>query len=115
MPQGTRAERVGEEFREIIAEEVQQLKDPRIGFVTITAVKVSPDLHVAWVSYTSLGDERAQASSAAALRSAAPRLRRALGRQVHLKVTPELRFERDDTFEIGGRIDRIIEGLHPDA
>jgi ribosome-binding factor A len=117
MPQGARADRVGEEFREILAEEIQKLKDPRVGFVTVTGVRVSPDLHVAWVSYTSLGDDRAQASSQAALRSAAPHLRRALGRQVHLRVTPELRFERDDTDETGERVDRIIESLHgePDA
>lgn len=115
MPQGARADRVGEEFREILAEEVQQLKDPRIGFITITGVKVSPDLHVAWVYYTSYGDERARASSAAALRSAVPHLRRVLGRQIHLKVTPELRFEVDDTLETGGRIDSIIEELHHDA
>jgi len=117
MPQGARADRVGEEFREILAEEIQKLKDPRVGFVTVTGVRVSPDLHVAWVSYTSLGDERAQASSQAALRSAAPHLRRALGCQIRLKVTPELRFERDDTDETGERVDRIIESLHgePDA
>lgn len=112
MPQGARPERVGEEFREILAEEVQKLKDPRVGFVTITGVKVSPDLHVAWVGYTAYGDEKVQASSDAALRSAAPHLRRALGRQVHLKVTPELRFERDGTYETGGRIDAIIDELH---
>jgi ribosome-binding factor A len=112
MPQGSRAERVGEEFREILAEEIQRLKDPRIGFVTVTGVKVSPDLRVAWVSYTALGDAHAQAASRAALRSAAPHLRHELGRQVHLKVTPELRFEVDDTFETGARIDRIIEDIH---
>jgi len=112
MPQGARADRVGEEFREILAEEIQKLKDPRVGFVTVTGVRVSPDLHVAWVSYTSLGDERARASSQAALRSAAPHLRRALGRQIHLKATPELRFERDHTDETGERVDRIIESFH---
>jgi ribosome-binding factor A len=115
MPQGARADRVGEEFREIVAEEVHKLKDPRIGFVTITGVRVSPDLHVAWVSYTALGDERARRSSAAALRSAAPHLRRALGKQVRLKVTPELRFEADDSADTGERIDAILEGLHDDG
>lgn len=112
MPQGARRARVGEEFREILAEEVQRLKDPRVGFVTITGVKVSADLHVAWVYYTSLGDQKAKASSRAALRSATKHLRHELGRQVHLKVTPELRFEEDETNELGGRIDTIIEELH---
>jgi ribosome-binding factor A len=112
MPQGARAERVGEEFREILAEEIQRLKDPRIGFVTVTGVKVSADLHVAWVSYTALGDDKARASTRAALRSASAHLRHELGRQIHLKVTPELRFEEDVTYETAARIDRIIEGLH---
>jgi ribosome-binding factor A len=112
MPQGARADRVGEEFREILAEEVQKLKDPRAGMITITGVRVSPDLHVAWVAYTAYGDDRAQAASAAALRSAAPHLRRELGRQIHLKVTPELRFERDGTYEAGERIDEIIDSIH---
>jgi len=112
MPQGARQQRVSEEFREILAEEIQRLKDPRIGFVTVTGVRVSADLHVAWVSYSALGDAKAKASSKAALASASKHLRHELGRQVHLKVTPELRFEEDDTYETAGRIDRIIEGLH---
>jgi len=112
MPQGARIERVGEEFREILAEAIQKLKDPRVGFLTVTGVKVSPDLHVAWVYYTVLGDERARASSRAGLRSAAPYLRRELGRQVRLKVTPELRFEEDTTIETGGRIEHLLEEVH---
>ena len=112
MPQGARTERVGEEFREILAEAIQALKDPRVGFVTVTAVKVSPDLHVAWVYYTVLGDEKAKASTRAALRSAAPHLRRELGRQIHLKVTPELRFELDDILETGERIDALLDEAH---
>ncbi|HYJ61671.1 MAG TPA: 30S ribosome-binding factor RbfA [Actinomycetota bacterium] len=115
MPQGARADRVGEEFREILAEEIQKLKDPRVGFLTITGVRVSPDLHVAWVSYSAFGDDRAQAASRAALKSATPHLRRELGRQIHLKVTPELRFERDDTIASGERVDRIIGSLQDDA
>jgi len=112
MPQGSRTERVGEEFREILAESIQRLKDPRIGFVTVTGVKVSRDLQVAWVSFTAFGDERARAASRAALRSAAPHLRHELGRQIRLKVVPELRFEEDITPEAAERVDRIIGELH---
>jgi ribosome-binding factor A len=111
MPQGARTDRVGQEFREILAEEVQRLKDPRVGFVTITGVRVSADLRHAWVSYTSLGGERERAATRAALRSATPHLRHELGRQVRLKVVPELRFEEDGTIEAGERIDRILAGL----
>ena len=112
MPQGARTERVGEEFREILAEEIQKLKDPRIGFVTVTGVKVSVDLRVAWVYFTAFGDEKAKAGSRAALRSATPHLRHELGRQVRLKVTPEIRFEEDDTLATGQRIDDLIEQVH---
>ena len=112
MPQGGRTQRVGEEFREILAEEIQRLKDPRIGFVTITGVKVSHDLRVAWVYFTVFGDNAAKAGSRAALRSATPFLRHELGRQIRLKVVPELRFEEDDTLATGERIDRIIDRLH---
>jgi ribosome-binding factor A len=112
MPQGARTARVGEEFREILAEEIQRLKDPRIGFVTVTGVKVSPDLRVAWVYFTAFGDDRARAGSRAALRSASAHLRHELGRQIRMKVTPELRFEEDPTAATGERIDRIIDELH---
>jgi ribosome-binding factor A len=112
MPQGSRTERVGEEFREILAEEIQKLKDPRVGFVTVTGVKVSPDLRHAWVYFTVFGEEKERAGTRAALRSATKHLRHELGRQVRLKVTPEIEFVEDDTVERGERIDRIIEQLH---
>ena len=112
MPQGARVERVGEEFREILAEEIQKLKDPRVGFVTVTGVRVSPDLRHAWVAFTAMGDDSARASSRAALRSATPYLRSALGRQVRLKFLPELEFEEDRTGEQAERIDRLIDQMH---
>jgi ribosome-binding factor A len=112
MPQGSRTDRVGEGCREILAESIQGLKDPRVGFVTVTGVRVSPDLHVAWVYYTVLGDEKAKIATRAALRSATPHLRRDLGRQIRLKVTPELRFEEDDLSEVAGRIDQLLHRAH---
>ncbi len=112
MPQGTRAERVGEEFREILAEEIQKLKDPRVGFVTVTGVRVTPDLRHAWIYYTSYGGERAKSGTRAALRSASPHLRAAIGRQVRLKYLPDLEFEEDPTIEQAEQIDRLIAGLH---
>ena len=115
MPQGPRTDRVGEEFREILAESIQGLKDPRVGFVTVTGVKVSPDLHVAWVYYTVLGDEKAADGTRAALRSAAPHLRHELGRQIRLKVTPELRFEQDPLSASAERIDELLDQVHADG
>ncbi len=112
MPQGARTERVGEEFREILAEAIQELKDPRVGFVTVTAVRVSPDLHVAWVYYSVLGNEKQVAATRAALRSAGPHLRHELGRQIHLKFTPELRFELDELASSGMRVDELLAEVH---
>jgi ribosome-binding factor A len=112
MPQGQRAARVGEEFREVLAEEIQKLKDPRVGFVTVTGVKVTPDLRRAWVFYTTYGDDQAKSGTRAGLRSAGPHLRAALGRQVRLKFLPELEFEEDVTLEQGERIDHLIDEIH---
>jgi ribosome-binding factor A len=112
MTQGARTDRVAEEFREILAEEVQRLKDPRIGFVTITGVRVTPDLRKAWVAYTVLGDEQQERATAAGLRSATAHLRQVLGRQVRLKTVPELEFEVDRAIAHGRRIEEIIERLH---
>ncbi len=114
MPDGTRPDRVSEEFREILAEEIPKLKDPRVGFVTVVGVKVSPDLRRAWVYYTVLGDERERRASAAALRSATAHLRRVIGGQVRLKVLPELEFEEDTTVETADRIEGLIRKLHED-
>jgi ribosome-binding factor A len=114
VPDGTRPSRVSEEFREILAEEILKLKDPRVGFVTVVGVKVTPDLRKAWVYYTAMGDETQRRASAAALRSARPHLRRVIGAQVRLKVLPELEFEEDTTIEAADRIEELIRRMHED-
>ena len=95
MSGGQRIARVAEEFREVLAEEVLKLKDPRVGFVTITHIDVTPDLRKAVVFYTVLGEDRERKGTRAGLRSAAPRLRTALGHSVRLRYTPELEFRED--------------------
>ena len=112
MPQGPRIERVGEEFREILAEEIPKLKEPRIGFVTVTGVKVTADLRRAWVYYTAFGDDKERASTRAGLRSAIPHLRGVIGKQVRMKFLPELQFEEDATLEQAAEIDRLIAALN---
>jgi ribosome-binding factor A len=112
MTQGPRTERVAEEFREILAEEIQRLKDPRVGFVTVTGVEVSADLRHAWVYYTVFGDERQQRATTAGLRSATAHLRQALGRQVRLKTLPELEFRLDESLARNRRIEEIFDTLH---
>ena len=108
MSEGGRPSRVSEEFREILAEEILKLKDPRVGFVTVTGVRVTPDLRLARVSYTSFGDERARRATAAALRSARGHLRKVIGRQVRMKVLPDLRFEEDETGATDDRIEELL-------
>jgi ribosome-binding factor A len=107
-----RPSRVAEEIREVLALELPKLKDPRIGFVTITATKASPDLRHAWIYYTTLGDGSERRATAAGLRSATTHLRSVVGRQVRLKFLPELHFEEDHTSEEGERIDRLLQQLH---
>ena len=111
MTQGSRTARVGEEIREVLAEAILDLKDPRVGFVTVTGVKVSPDLKRAWVYYTSLGDTKARAGTRAALRSANPQLRSVIGREVRLKYLPELSFEEDASIQHGEKIDGLLATL----
>jgi ribosome-binding factor A len=99
---------VAEEFREILAEEIPRLKDPRVGFVTVTRVEVSPDLRRATVFYTVLGQDRDHRATRAGLRSARSHLRGVLGHQVRMKFTPDLEFEED----VGlAQVERVSELL----
>lgn len=108
-----RTQRVGEAIREALAELLQRhVKDPRIGFITITAVRVTPDLSKAHVYYTVLGDDKDRKATQAGLESATPFLRTETGHRVRLKTLPELEFHVDDTPVKGQRVDTIIEEIH---
>jgi ribosome-binding factor A len=107
-----RLARVSEELREILALEIQRLKDPRLGFVTVTGVRVTPDLRRARVFYTVLGEERDHKATRAALRSARSHLRAIVGHEIRIKVTPELEFEEDDAAEQGKHIEALIAKIH---
>lgn len=111
MTEGTRPSRVQEEFREVLAEEIPKLKDPRVGFVTVTHVSVTPDLRHARVFYTAMGDDRARRATAAGLRSARAHLRQVLGAQVRLKFLPDIEFEEDATAETAGRVEELLRRL----
>jgi len=106
-----RPERVAEAFKEILAAEIPRLKDPRVGFVTVTGVDVTPDLRRAHVYYTVLGEEPDHRATRAALRSARGHLRRALGGQLRLKYLPELLFEEDAAAARGERVEEILRTL----
>lgn len=111
MSRGSRMRRVNEMLREAVAEEVRILKDPRIGFVTITAVDTAPDLRSAVVYYSVLGEPEEQEATAEALAHAAPHVQQGVGGRIRLKYLPKLRFSHDDALEAGLRINELLHEL----
>lgn len=106
-----RMRKVNELLREVIAEGLGGLKDPGLGFVTITGVDTAPDLRSAVVYYSSLGTDEEQEETAAALDRATPRLQAQMAGQIRIKYTPQLRFAVDPSIEEGLRIDRILHDI----
>lgn len=110
-----RSHRVGDQIqKEISALLVKGLKDPRIGFVTITAVEVTPDLHLARVFFTVMGDEKARRESASGLKSSVPFIRRELGKRLRMRYTPDLLFQYDTSVDYGTRIDSLLQEIQTD-
>lgn len=105
------AEQMKKEITEIIA---RKIKDPRVGFITVTEVAVTGDLQQATVYITSLGNERERAESLQALEKAAGFIRSEVGSRIRLRRTPELAFEFDTAIEYGNKIDALLRGLHED-
>lgn len=103
-----RAERVERLAREVLGEALQDLKDPRIGFVTVTSVKMSPDLRQAKVFVSVFGPDEARETSMEAIRHAVPHLRATLGREVRLKFLPSLEVIEDTTAAYGERIEQLL-------
>ena len=111
--QGKRLERVNQLIKEEISMLVQrQLKDPRLGFVTVTEVETSKDLRQAKVFVSVLGDERQWASSMQALQSARGFIRNWLRDHLDLRVTPVLDFRADRSMEHAARIQTLLDRLH---
>jgi ribosome-binding factor A len=102
--------RVDEAVREVLSDAISlKVKDPRIGFVTVTAVETAPDLRRARVYVSVLGDEGARKRTMQGLRSAHGILQRAVAAELRLKHTPTLEFVYDDTSERGMRIAELID------
>jgi len=113
MPQGFRAERVGDQIRvELGTLLAREVHDPGIGFTTITRVTVTADLQLARVYYTTLGDATARRNTERALRRAAPFLRRQIGQRLRLRRVPVLEFAFDQSIEGQDRIERLIQEIH---
>jgi ribosome-binding factor A len=104
-----RARKLAERVQVVVATTLEsRIKDPRLGFVTITAARITPDLREATVFYTVFGDEEERAASAAALESAKGVLRSEVGRQTGLKFTPTLAFVADAVPENAAHIDDLL-------
>ncbi len=109
MSSSGRMRRVDEAVREVLSAAItKDLKDPRIGFVTVTAVDTSPDLRHADVWVSVLGDDTQRKLTIAGLQSAHGLLQREVARQLRLKHTPQLDFVYDDTAERAARLEQII-------
>ena len=109
-----RMRRVNESIRQVLSEAVGRLKDPRIGFVTITGVETSSDLRHARVFVSVLGTERRRTETLAGLQAAHSVLQAQLARELRLKRTPQLAFEYDPSVERGVRMTKLIDELAPD-
>src|SRR5437870_11472671 len=109
-----RMRRVNESVRQVLSEAVGQLKDPRIGFVTVTGIETSPDLRHARVYVSVLGAERKRTQTLAGLQAAHSVLQARIAHELRLKRTPQLVFEYDPTVERGVRMTKLIDELASD-
>ncbi|MGH2767722.1 MAG: 30S ribosome-binding factor RbfA [Candidatus Methylomirabilales bacterium] len=103
-----RAERVERLAREVLGEAIHSLQDPRVGFATVTSVKMSPDLRQAKVYVSVLGSEEERAATIEAIEHAVPHLRSVLGREVRIKFLPRLEIVEDLTALHGERIEALL-------
>jgi ribosome-binding factor A len=110
-----RMRRVNEAVREVVSEGLGDLKDPRIGFVTVTGVETSPDLRHARVFVSVLGSETKRKRTLTGLAAAHGVLQARLARELRMKRTPQLAFEYDPTVEHGVRMTKLIDELAPEA
>lgn len=107
-----RTERIQKLARQVLGESIQELKDPRIGFATVTAVRITADLRRARVFVSVLGSEEEQSETMKGLESAKSHLRGELGRQMRMKYLPELVFEFDHVPEHVERIETLLHKIH---
>jgi ribosome-binding factor A len=110
---GDRMRRVNEALREVLSARIAAgLKDPRIGFVTVTAVDTSPDLRHGRVYVSVLGTDEERADTLEGLRSSAGYLQSVIGTEVRMKRTPTLDFVHDDSIDHGFRISELLDEGH---
>jgi ribosome-binding factor A len=107
-----RIQRIATLIKKEVAEMlIREVKDPRIGMVTITGVAVSKDLRIAHIYYSALGSEKQIQDSVIGLRQAAKFIQREIGRRIRLRYTPAIDFQFDHSLEYGSHIDKILQDL----
>lgn len=109
-----RMRRVNEAVREVLSDAMKLLKDPRVGFVTVTDVRTSPDLRHAKVYVSVLGSDSERAATMEGLASAHGVLQTAVNRELRMKRTPTLDFVYDDTAERADRVERMLADMEGD-
>src|ERR687891_2018984 len=110
-----RMRRVDGVLKEVLSEAIQTLKDPRIGFVTVTGVRTTADLKESTVFVSVLGAEAAQRRTLEGLEAARGVLQARINSELRLRRTPQLTFEYDPTVERGVRMTKLIDELAPDV
>ncbi|MDR1855415.1 MAG: 30S ribosome-binding factor RbfA [Azoarcus sp.] len=106
----SRGQRVAEQIRRELAELIrQEVKDPRVGLISLTDVELTPDYAHAKVFFTALGGAEAAPGILEGLRRASGFLRRALGQRIHIHTLPELHFQFDPSLEEGSRLSQLID------
>ena len=113
MGQSHRAHKVSNRIKDVVAQLLEtKIKDPRLGFVTVTDARVTGDLQSASIFYTVLGDEDARAATAAALESAKGVIRSAVGRDLQTRITPTIEFIEDGLPESAKAMDSLLDRVH---
>lgn len=113
MSPSHRTLKVADRIKVVVAQLLEtKIKDPRLGFVTVTDARVTGDLQMASIFYTVLGDDDARASTAAALESAKGAIRSALGRELGLRITPSIEFFEDGLPESAKALDSLLARVH---
>ncbi|HZH59972.1 30S ribosome-binding factor RbfA [Metabacillus halosaccharovorans] len=108
-----RANRVGEQMKKELGDIIgRKIKDPRIGFVTVTDVNVSGDLQIAKVFISVLGDEEQRQNTLKGLAKAKGFIRSEIGQRIRLRKTPEIQFEFDESIDYGNRIETLLHELN---
>lgn len=108
-----RANKVGEQMKKELGEIIgRKLKDPRVGFVTVTDVQVTGDLQQATVFISVLGDEEQKENTLKGLAKAKGFIRSEIGQRIRLRKTPEISFEFDESIDYGNRIDTLLHQIH---